>query len=163
MLFRITFTVLLFCCTGSFPAQHDLNRAGYYQALRGKDLQAMDAQLDVLQEQKRPAAFAGALRMRKSGFVSPAKAQLLLFKSGRDQLEASIAADSTNAEYRFLRLLVQENAPKLVKYNSEIEKDAAYLRKNYRTLPPAAQKAVLHYSKSSKVLSEADFKNDVHE
>jgi hypothetical protein len=71
-------------------------------------------------------------------------------------LEAAIKKDSLNAELRFLRLMIQENAPGMLGYKSDIEKDSAYIRKSFKTLPEVVQQAFLNYSKKSKVLKPAD-------
>ena len=65
----------------------------------------------------------------------------------------ALEKDSTNTEYHFLRLMIQENAPKRLGYHAALEKDNLYIRKNFKTLSPALQQAILGYSKQSKILS----------
>ena len=48
-----------------------------------------------------------------------------LFTTGKGQLEAAIAADPDNAELRFLRFTVQENAPGFLGYNNDLAADKA--------------------------------------
>ncbi|MEP6683274.1 MAG: hypothetical protein ABJA35_08440, partial [Parafilimonas sp.] len=59
--------------------------------------------------------------------------------------------------YRFLRLIIQEHAPKIVKYNKEIDADASFIKKNYKNLSPDIQKILIDYSQNSKALKQQDF------
>jgi hypothetical protein len=78
--------------------------------------------------------------------------KLHLFKEGKKRLEAAIQREPGNAEYRFLRLIVQENAPGFLGYKSNIETDGAFIRKSYASLPESVQQAIARYNKKSKVL-----------
>ena len=78
---------------------------------------------------------------------------LASFKAGKVKLESAIEKDSANTEYRFLRLMIQENAPKILGYHTALEKDNLYIRKNFKTLSPVVQQAVLGYSRQSKIIS----------
>ena len=57
-----------------------------------------------------------------------------------------------NTEYCFLRLIIQEHAPKAVDYRKDLEKDVSAIRSNFKTLPQVVQQAILDYSKKSKAL-----------
>jgi len=45
----------------------------------------------------------------------------------------------------------------VVKYRDNIQGDGDFIKANYKQMPPDAQKALVDYSKVSKVLSPADF------
>ena len=72
-------------------------------------------------------AYLGALQMKASNFEKTPAEKLALFKKGKELLEKSIKSEPSNAEFRFLRLIIQENAPKVLKYNQEIKTDAAFI------------------------------------
>jgi hypothetical protein len=80
-----------------------------------------------------------------------------MFRSGLKKLEKSIAEESGNAELRFLRLMIQENAPGILNYRNEIEEDSKMVRSAYKKLPKVVQQAVSDYSKKSKVLKPEYF------
>jgi hypothetical protein len=101
-------------------------------------------------------AFEGTLLMKKAGLVTVAKQKLQLFKSGRIKLETAISTDSANVEYRFMRLIIQEHAPKVVKYQAQIETDAAFITKHFKNASPELQQIMIDYSKNSKTLSTKD-------
>ncbi|MFN8242450.1 MAG: hypothetical protein U0X40_00240 [Ferruginibacter sp.] len=135
------------------------DKSSFYAAMASSSLEEIDAQLAAIKSAGIPEkeAYEGALLMKKSGIVTKAKDKLSLFKSGRAKLEASIAKDKDNTEFRFLRLIIQEHAPKIVNYRSELEADSKLIRNNYKTLPAVVQQAIADYSKKSSVLKPSYF------
>ena len=130
----------------------------YYDSRNANDLtdklNEINTQLNILKESSldEKEAYEGTLLMKKSGLVANAKEKLSLFKTGRMKLEASISKDTKNAEYRFLRIIIQEHAPKIVKYRNELEADSRLILDNYKNLPQFLQQVINDYSKKSKVL-----------
>jgi hypothetical protein len=90
--------------------------------------------------------------MKKAGLVAKAGEKISLFKAGRVKLEAAIKKDKGNAEFSFLRLIIQEHAPKIVEYRDNIDTDVSTIRSNFKTLAPVVQRAINDYTKKSKVL-----------
>jgi hypothetical protein len=72
-------------------------------------------------------------------------------------LENAIISDNKNAELRFLRIMIQEHAPKILDYRKQIDGDNELIHSGYKNLPPVVQKAVVDYCKKSKVLKPAFF------
>ena len=64
-------------------------------------------------------------------------------------LEAVISANPKNVEYRFLRLIVQENAPKVLKYNTKIKEDAKIIKAGYQKVTSSVKQAIVSYAKKS--------------
>jgi len=118
------------------------------------NLHEINAQLNIVTviSASEKEAYEGALLMKKAGLITKAKDKLSLFKSGRLKLEASLKKDNRNIEFYFLRLIIQEHAPKIVNYRTELENDSLLVRTNYKTLPQVVQQAIIEYSKKSKVL-----------
>ena len=102
-------------------------------------------------------AYTGALTMRKSGLTKSGLEKLSYFKKGRRMLEASIKQDSLNAEYRFLRLMIQEHVPDFLNYHSKKKEDAIMIRESYTKLPSELQAIIKNYSKNSHILKPEDF------
>lgn len=134
------------------------NKARFYRVMESSNKDLVNKELDHLKDLDFPNkdAYIGALTMLKASFPASPSRKLNLFKSGHKKLEAAIQKDSLNAELRFLRLMIQENAPGMLGYKSDIEKDSAYIRKSFKTLPEVVQQALQNYSKKSKVLKPAD-------
>ena len=150
---------LMLLLSVSVFAQDGFDRSKFYQAMEESNLKNVDDQLalvaksDVSEKQ----AYEGALQMKKAGLISGAGKKLNMFKEGHKKLEASIEKDADNTEYRFLRIMIQENAPGILGYKDDLKKDSEYLRQNFKNLPDEAKKAVVSYSKKSKVLKSTDF------
>ena len=132
------------------------DKSAFYSALAANNLDAVNAQLSIIKTASitEKDAYEGALLMKKAGMITKAKEKLSLFKAGRLKLEASIKKDKGNAEFNFLRLIIQEHAPKLVDYRNDLANDISAIRSNYKTLPPVVQQAISDYSKKSKVLNQ---------
>ena len=95
--------------------------------------------------------------MQKSGMLKSGMEKLSVFKQGRKLLEACIKQDSTNAEYRFLRLMIQEQAPDFLNYHSKKDADVKVIKASYATLPLPLREAIKNYSKNSHILKPEDF------
>jgi len=160
---KLLFIILLFLTCAVTKGQ-DLNekfsKIPFYGAMESGNLKNINKQLSLLSSVsiKEKEAFEGALLMRKAGVVKIAAEKLRLFKKGRIQFETALLKDKNNGEYHFLRLAIQENAPKIVKYKADLEKDKEYIIKSFKNLLPAVQKIITDYSKTSKILSPEDLK-----
>ena len=130
------------------------DRNSFYSALSSANPDEINEQIELVKKTDiaEKNAFEGALLMRKAGLVAGASNKLSLFKEGREKLESSIASDTGNVEYRFLRLMIQENAPGILGYKSDIRKDSDIIRKSYKKLPQVVQKAITNYNETSKYL-----------
>ena len=158
---RAGFLLAMIAMTGIAQAQDKdtkFDKSAFYKAMASEERKAVDNQLNLLKTADVPGkrAYVGALTMKKAGLVKGPSKKLGLFKDGHKQLEDAIQKDTSNAEYRFLRLMIQEHAPGILGYKKEIEKDSQYIRKSYKTLPQNVQQAVVDYSKKSKVLKLQD-------
>jgi hypothetical protein len=132
----------------------EINRAAYYKAMEENDKVLVNAQLFEL-ESVPPGlrqAFKGAMLMKKAGLVSVPANKLKLFRQGHRLLETAIRENPDNAEFRFLRLVVQEHAPGVLHYNNDIQKDRDFIEKSYKSLPEEVQHIIAEYNKKSKNL-----------
>ncbi len=132
----------------------DLNRAAFYKAMESDSKTLVDAQISELNSAPDDVknAFLGAMYMRKAGIGGNPASKLKLFKLGHKLLEGAIAKDPKNTEFRFLRLIIQENAPGVLGYKNDEQKDSEIIRNSYYSLPDDLQKAIANYNKKSKVL-----------
>jgi hypothetical protein len=157
---KSAFVFLFFCMSGfAVSAQQSFDKAALYASMQTKDINVINGQIKIVNASSLPEknAYSGALLMKKAGLAKGPSNKLSLFKSGHTKLEASIKKNNANAEYRFLRLIIQENAPGFLGYKSDIKQDADFVKKSYKSLPPVVQQAISNYSKQSKVLKPGDF------
>lgn len=133
-----------------------------YDALRGETIESVDTALNFLAEQEETItvkAYKGTLLMKRAEFLGSPGKKLDSFKEGHALLEEAIAKEPDNAELRFLRLSIQENAPKILTYFGEIEEDKTMVLKHYKDFNKDLQAYVQDYAKNSEVLSIDELKN----
>jgi hypothetical protein len=91
---------------------------------------------DAYSKTKRPiySAFlaTGQFLMAKHVF-SPFK-KMSYFNEGKKNLEKAVKDDPKNVEIRLMRLITQEQAPKLLGYTKNIEEDRKLIVNNYKGL-----------------------------
>lgn len=133
------------------------NDEEFFKSLASEDLTLVDQQLALVTKSsmKDKGAYEGALLMKRAGLIPKPKAKLSTFKDGHKKLEQAIAMNPKNAKYRFLRLIIQENAPGILGYKDNIEEDSKVVRESFDSFSTDVQAAVVNYSKSSKKLQLA--------
>lgn len=139
--------------------QSGFDKAGYYKVMESGDAAAIDQQIKIIDntEKINKEAYTGALLMKKASLIKGAAKKLNIFKEGHKKLETAIERDNANTEWRFLRLIIQEHAPKMLKYRNDISKDAAAIQSGFKKLSPEVQAAVLDYKKNSSSLQSLQF------
>ncbi|HEY4288573.1 MAG TPA: hypothetical protein VGN00_15820 [Puia sp.] len=142
--------------TPRIPQNFDL--AAYYTVLKSGGLEEIDKELAGIEDLPSPGkeAYRGALLMKKAGLLKKPKDKLDQFKKGRTGLETVIHSNGSNAEYRFLRLIIQEHAPGITKYHGQIKEDSEFVRLHYKELPAALQRVIKDYSRTSSALHTTD-------
>jgi hypothetical protein len=161
MIKRIVVLLCILAGMNSFSKSPDQNfdRLAFYQVFANGKLADINTELEVVKSAmvQEKEAFEGSLLMKKAGLMAFPGDKLSFFKSGRKKLESSIQKDDSNAEFRFLRFVIQENAPGIVNYRENLQEDLDYIRKSFKSLPKVVQDAVSDYSKKSKLLHPGDF------
>lgn len=138
----------------------DINKV--YSALSDSSLEKINTIINLLDKQEQTSlnkAYIGTLLMKKSELMEVPTEKINLFKKGTKILEDEINNNSENIEFRFLRLIIQEHSPKILKYNN-IESDRILIIEGFTEISIALQKIILDYSKTSNIIKEADLLND---
>ncbi|MEO6960555.1 MAG: hypothetical protein ABIY90_01235 [Puia sp.] len=152
---NLLWTILLLLANrGALAQDKSIDKTAFYQAMQQDKKDLINSQLKKLKtvSPKIRQAFEGAMIMKKAGTGGSPVTKLNLFKQGHRELEAAIKKEPDNAEFRFLRLIIQENAPGFLGYKDNLEGDSEYIRNSYKSLPGEVQQAIADYSKKSKVL-----------
>lgn len=103
-------------------------------------------------------AYHASLIMKEAKFAISPFTKLERFNKGKELLESVIALNKNNTEYRFLRLMVQENAPSMLGYDTNIKQDSQHIKTGFSQLSETIQTVVLNYSKTSNNLSYSQLK-----
>ena len=149
------FLTFLFLTVLSIHANAQLDRKAIYNALASDSKEIVQKQLEGIKTAKETSevkAFKGALQMKAAQFEKTAKDKMALFNTGKKILETEIKSNDSNVEFRFLRLLIQENAPKQLKYNGNIEEDVLNIVAGYSKLKESTKTALEAYAKKSASL-----------
>lgn len=148
------FFMLMLVSVNGNSFQQKFDKAAFYAAMSSGDLDEVNKELEIVSNSSTPNkdGYEGALLMRRAGLLKRPAEKLKYFKAGRIKFDTAILSDKDNAEYRFLRLAIQEHAPKIVKYNKDLAADKQFILKEFKNLPPVVQKAILDYTKNSKIL-----------
>jgi len=138
----------------SRPLFQTLDKSNFYSVMASGRLREINEELTLIASSsiKEKEAYEGALLMRKAGLPIPPHEKISSFKTGYHKLETALSKDSSNGEYHFLRLIIQEHVPKFVHYDKDRDTDSQDVYRAFRSLPPAVQMAILDYSKHSKLL-----------
>lgn len=106
-------------------------------------------------EQKQ--VFLGAALVTLAKFEKGLKHKMDLTKQGAEMLEAGIAKDPQNVAYRLVRLIIQENVPKIVGYRKDIETDKAFIKTHFSEQSEDLKAWIRDYAKSSDSFEAEDF------
>ena len=85
-------------------------------------------------DDKRLVAYKGAAIALAARYLKGAKLKSKTFKSGVELVEFAIDKKPLDMEVRFVRLSIQQNSPKFLGYNKEIEGDKSFILTNFNTI-----------------------------
>lgn len=134
---------------------------GFYRAFESDSKAKLESEIKALSNEKQSNArdaYLGALIMKASQFKSTPKEKAEEFKKGRDLLESSISKEPNNSEFRFLRLAIQENVPKILKYSNDIEADAKHIHSSFSSMDQLLKKVIRDYANNSTNLNSSELK-----
>ncbi len=135
-----------------------ISRKEYYPVFKGNSVSQMELLVNQLEKKDSQKAYLGALKMKLANLQKEPRTKLKTFKEGRELLEGEIKKQPNNMEWHFLRLIVQEHAPKIVKYNQNLLQDATFITSNFSSVPLDLQKVISDYASNSVHLNPFDFK-----
>jgi hypothetical protein len=88
-------------------------------------------------------AYKGAATSMTAKYKKGFKLKKEFFKNGVSLLEYAVASEPANIEIRFVRLSVQQNSPRFLNYNKEIEEDKKFIINNYDQINSSKLKAYI--------------------
>lgn len=102
-------------------------------------------------------AYKGALTTLASKQQKGVKEKKEFFKRGALLIEYAVNAKPTNIEIRLVRLSVQQNAPKFLKYNKNVSVDKAFIFKHLKnTKSTSLRNYIINYILQSKHFTEEE-------
>ncbi|GAA4775398.1 MULTISPECIES: hypothetical protein [Flavobacterium] len=107
-------------------------------------------------DNKTMLAYKGAALALKSKYASDRKDKKDLFIEGVTTLESSVKQEPNNAEIRLIRLSVQENTPKFLKYKANIDEDKKMIVSSFEKQSKDLKEYIKTYINQSKIFTEAE-------
>ncbi|GGX25022.1 hypothetical protein [Aquimarina muelleri] len=157
MKFLIVFISLFFTI---LSVDLDVIRIAYREAAHDKTkVMALNKQLSAITKANNAAliAYKGAAIALKAKYEKSIKEKKRLFIEGVTYIELAIDKSPNAIEPRFIRIGIQENTPKLLKYKSNIKEDKLFILKEYKTTKPEILKNHIgEYILQSKAFSEEE-------
>lgn len=104
-------------------------------------------------------AYKGAAYGLQARYIADRKEKKNLFVAGAKDLEAAVKSAPNNVEIRLIRLIIQENTPKVLKYKENINEDKQMILTNFEVQTKVVKDAIRRYASSrSKVFTANDLK-----
>ena len=101
--------------------------------------------------------YKGALTAITAKYEKEVKTKKERFKTGVSLIEFAVSQEPENVELRFIRLSIQQNSPKFLKYKKNISEDKALIFDNLKSLENTKLKAHIEdYILYSKNFSEQE-------
>lgn len=101
-------------------------------------------------------AYKGASIIIISKFEKKLSDKMKGVKQGIKLIEFAIGAESSNIEIHLIRLSIQENLPKIAKYNKNKKEDKIFLLSHYKEQPNSLKEYVKSFILQSKSFSEQE-------
>lgn len=101
-------------------------------------------------------AYKGAAIAIKAKYLKTVKEKKEWFTKGATILENSIKSNPNNIESRLIRLSIQENTPKILKYKQNIEEDKKQILLLYSKQSNDLKLYVKDYVSQSKIFTELE-------
>ncbi len=105
--------------------------------------------------------YKGALLIKKSSYLNSVSERIEYFSHGKELIEKEIADFPENIEYRFIRLILQEQTPPILRYKSEIPEDKNTIMNSLNSIDEALKKRIINYSSNSNILDYNELKNNL--
>ena len=110
-------------------AEEDSVRMQYHQANSKESLESF---ISVLEKSNLPVSevYLASAYMQKAKYVFSPYNKLKYFNKGKDMLEAFLSKNPNSVDGKYVRYLVQRNAPSFLGYSSEIESDREFIKEH---------------------------------
>ena len=108
-------------------------------------------------DEKVLVGYKGALRAITAKYAKEVKTKKEQFKEGVSLIEYALSEEPENIELRFIRLTIQQNSPKFLKYKKSIDDDKSFIFSNLKGISNAhLKKSIEEYILYSKNFSEEE-------
>ena len=132
----IVYITLFLSFSGSLPKLSEV-REDYMKASGNKEItiKLVDLLSEVTKDDEKVyVAYKGASLTIMAKYTKAKKEKKAFFKEGAGLIEFAVLAAPKDVEIRVIRLSIQENAPKFLKYRSKLQEDKQFVLDNYNKI-----------------------------
>lgn len=104
-------------------------------------------------------AYKGASIAMKAKYAKQIKQKKALFVEGIKILENALKSEPNNLEIRLIRLSIQENSPKILKYKNNIDEDKKLLLSNFNKQNQSLKEYIKDYIVQSNGFTDKEKKS----
>ncbi|WP_410879139.1 hypothetical protein [Myroides sp. DW712] len=133
----------------------DLSKSFQQASLSAEQAQAF-YEKTLTSKDESAIVYKGAALVTLAKFEKKIRDKKELVKEGALMIEAAIEKEPTNVEFRLVRLIIQENTPKIVGYYKNIDSDKTMIVKEYSHQSTALKKWIKSYAEESKAFTADD-------
>ncbi|MDN3723347.1 hypothetical protein QRD02_03055 [Aequorivita sp. SDUM287046] len=135
-------------------------RSQYPQAVESvENTSKLDQTFSAINVSSNPIlrAYKGAVLTLKAKFSKKKSDKKEFFKEGVSLIESAANAEPSNIEIRYIRLSVQENSPKFLGYDNNIESDKNFILKNCANISSKELKNIIReFALNSRNFSDSE-------
>lgn len=155
---KLFFTLFFFLNTFSTPELSEIRKMYPKVAVSENSIKAFQDKLsDVnLESNKVLVAYKGASIVMFTKYIKKMPEKKQNFKEGVKWIESAVKSKPDNIEIRMIRLGVQENTPKIAKYNTNISEDKKFIIAHYNEESGSFKEYIKNFILTSKSFSEAE-------
>ena len=155
----IVYITLFLSFFGSLPKLSEV-REDYIKASGNKEIttKLFDLLSEVTKDDEKVyVAYKGASLTLMAKYTKAKKEKKVFFKEGAGLIEFAVLAAPKDIEIRVIRLSIQENAPKFLKYRSKLQEDKQFVLDNYNKIKSkSVQSFVRSYALQSDSFSASE-------
>lgn len=152
---------LLFATSISLQSNVNQLRKNYLAASQEEAIckQEIERIKDSSGESPIEMAYHGAYHMLWAQYLSAPLSKLNSFKKGKKLMDSALQKRYGDPEIHFLRLTIQQHAPGILKYNTNIQEDVDQITQHWESLPSAPiKKQVKDFLTSNQLLPDVQLK-----
>ncbi|OFY17893.1 MAG: hypothetical protein A2X02_00500 [Bacteroidetes bacterium GWF2_29_10] len=158
----LKFLIIIFISFFSINNQENIDVNKFYNVFLSNSNEQIDKLLVEYNSIKRTNSiinvYKGALLIKKASLNNIPAKKLEYFKIGKSLIEQEIKTNQKNVEYRFIRLIVQEQSPAMLKYKNNIQEDKKMILLSFKDMEQIYKDRIVDYSKISKFITLSEIK-----
>lgn len=102
-------------------------------------------------------AYLGASEVMLADYGINIPQKISQFKKGRDMIESAVSAEPNNIEVRLVRLVIQDQIPRFLKYKDNIEEDKEFVLNNFSKSQASFQQYLEAMNKDLNIFTAEEF------